>query len=474
VYNLLTLLEDFSMFTCFRNMKALAAIGGVAFGLFSIAIPVSQAQVKIEEMTPEQMAKGAAAMITGSSYKFSFSSAKAPGFVSVPATAQYSDQTGYGFEPGPTVTAVERGGSNPLSAGYVTSTQPFFFSVKVPEGNYRITLTLGDSKGESQTTVKTELRRLALESIATKSGEILTPTITANVRTATISPGVMVKLKGRETTKGPGGEWMSWDDKLTLEFSDKHPAVCAVDIEKADDLTTVYVCGDSTVCDQPSETFASWGQMLPRWFKQNIVVANNAESGETTASFYGEKRMDKIMTTLKQGDYVFVQFGHNDMKAGAVPLARYKQLYEKFVADARGKGATPVICTPVSRKSFGADGKITNSFGPFPDAVRQVAKEQNVAFIDLQNMTASMYEAIGKDKIGTAFANAREGTHHSDYGSYEISKCVVQSTIDAKLPLAGSVVEDWKTYDPSHPQMFEQFTLPLDPLRGNVATPLGN
>ncbi|MDP9173455.1 MAG: rhamnogalacturonan acetylesterase [Planctomycetota bacterium] len=412
---------------------------------------------------------------TAGPVKFSFSSAGAPGYVQVAPTAQYSDTTGYGFEPGSKVTIVDRGGSEALRSGYVTSDHPFFFSVKVPEGNYRITLTLGDSNGESVTTVKTELRRLALEQAHTSAGEIISPVITANVRQPRIPGGGAVKLKGRETSKNPGGEWAEWDDKLTFEFSDKHPALCALSIEKADELPTVYLCGDSTVCDQPSEPFNSWGQMLPRWFKGDVVIANQAESGETLGGFYAEGRIDKIMSTLKKGDYVFVQFGHNDMKAGAnEPPEKYKAFYARLVGETIAKGATPVILTPVSRKSFNANGQITNSFKEFPDKVRELAKEQDVAFIDLQNISARFYEALGKANITPVFANAREGTHHSDYGSYEIAKCVVQGIIDDKLPLAASVVDDWKPFDPSHPDLLANFTLPPDPSNRNVATPLGN
>jgi lysophospholipase L1-like esterase len=185
--------------------------------------------------------------------------------------------------------------------------------------------------------------------------------------------------------------------------------------------------------------------------------------------------MDKIMTTLKAGDYVFVQFGHNDMKpASNVPVDRYQQLLERFIASAKEKGATPVLITPVSRKSFGEGGKITNSFGDYPETVRKVAKTQNVALIDLQNMSAAFYEAIGRDKIQPAFANANEGTHHSDWGSYVIAKCIVQGIIDAKLPLSKHVVEEWKPFDPSHPDPLESFKLPPDPRPVRAQTPAGS
>lgn len=409
-------------------------------------------------------------------FKFSFSSATVVGYTHVSPAVRYSDDTGYGFEPGPDITAQAEAGGNPLTAGHVTSDQPFFFSVRIPEGNYRVTVTLGDAQAESTTTVKAELRRLMVEQARAAAGQFITRTFPVNVRTPQIPGGGTVGLLGREKQKTPGGEWFAWDDKLTLEFSGAHACVCSVEIEPAGSgLTTVYLIGDSTVCDQPAEPFNSWGQMLTRWLKPGVVVANHAESGERAAEFYAERRMDKIMSTLEAGDYVFVQFGHNDMKpASKEPVETYAKLFGQFVADARRKGAIPVLITPVSRETFDDSGKIANSFGDYPEAVRRVAKEQNVALIDLQKMSAAFYEALGKGRAQVAFANEREQTHHSDYGSYEIAQCIVQGIIDNKLPLARSIVDGWKTFDPSHPALFADFKLPADPKIVRVQTPKGN
>ncbi len=423
---------------------------------------------------PVRMAAFAAAMMIGAvagaqttqpaSFKFSFAANAPAGFTKVAANAAYSEETGFGFEPGAAVKE---------DNGFATSDAPFSFSAKVPEGSYRVTLTLGDPQAESITTVKSELRRLMLEAVQTKPAQTVTKTIMVNVRTPKIGDSGQVRLKARENQKTPGGEWAAWDDKLTLQFSDKHPAVVSVQIDPADpSIPTIYLCGDSTVCDQPAEPFNSWGQMLPRWFKPDVIVANHGESGETGPAFYGDGRMQKIMTTLKAGDWVFVQFGHNDMKS--MQADRYAQQLTRFVTDTRSKGATPVLITPVSRKGFDAEGKTTNSFRDFPDAVKRVAKEQNVTLIDLQAMSAKFYDTLGRDRIQPAFANEREGTHHSDYGSYEIARCIVQGIIDNKLPLASHVVDEWKTYDPTPPMMLEEFHLPPDPRPARSETPLGS
>src|SRR5438093_11454855 len=111
-----------------------------------------------------------------------------------------------------------------------------------------------------------------LQNIHTEPGQSETRSFIVNLRQPAISTGGQVKLKPREQTT----EFVDWDDKLTLELNGKHPSVSKIQIIKVD-VPTVYILGDSTVCDQPSEPYASWGQMLPRFFKPEIAVANHAE-----------------------------------------------------------------------------------------------------------------------------------------------------------------------------------------------------
>ncbi len=441
---------------------------GRRFG-FALGITMSMALVILMSF----ITAPARAADATTSYKFSFSpSGAAAGYTQVAPDAAYSDKTGYGFEDKTKVTAVA-GGSDPTT-GFVTASSPFFFSAKLPEGNYRVTVTLGDPKAESITTVKAELRRLMLERVHVDAGQSVMRTFIVNVRTPKLADGSQVRLKARETET----EARAWDDRLTLEFSDLHPAVSSIAIEPAGKVTTVYVIGDSTVCDQPTEPFNSWGQMLTRWFKPSVVVANHAESGETASGFVGEKRIAKIMETMTAGDYMFMQFAHNDMKnKGAGALDQYKKLLAQFCTQTRAKGATPVICTAVSRKTFGADGKITNSFitaqGDYIAAARQVAADQKVLLIDLNAQTATLYEAVGKDNSAKLFAGPTQGTHHSDIGSYEVAKMVVQGIMNSSLSLKADVVDEWKPFDPAHFDPLADFKIPLDPGRATQA-PLGS
>ena len=394
-----------------------------------------------------------------------------PGYTEVSDTVAFNSNVGYGFEPGSAVHTVTTEAQNALHDGFVTGRKPFFFSAAVPEGNYKVTVILGDPKGPSTTTVKAELRRLMLEKVDTQPGKFADRTFIVNVRRPQIATGGSVRLKEREKTS----EIRDWDDKLTLEFSGRQPKLCALTIDKINDLPTIYIAGDSTSTDQGKEPYNSWGQMITSFFKPDIAVANNGESGESLRSYIGENRLAKVMSVIKPGDYLFIQMGHNDQKEkgpGVGAFTTYKADLKLFVAEARKHGATPVLITPMNRRTFNASGKVTNSLGDFPAAVRQVAKEGSVALIDLNAMSKSMYEAFGPDGSKVLFAGT-DHTHHSDLGSYELAKCVIQGIRKDKLPIAKNIEKQVPPFDPAHPDSFQSFDVPPDP-HSTAIKPYGN
>ncbi|MGH7950297.1 MAG: rhamnogalacturonan acetylesterase [Limisphaerales bacterium] len=386
------------------------------------------------------------------SFKFDFGRKPKSGWIHISPTNFYSGENGFGFEPGANVVAEKQ---------FITSTNPFYFSVKVPEGNYKVTLALGDKTGESMTTVKAELRRLMLEKIYTPHGKIITRSFIVNVRTPKIPGGGRVHLKPRETTN----EWWAWDDKMTLEFNGARPCLRALQIEKAN-VPTVFLLGDSTVCDQPDAPWNSWGQMLPCFFKPEIAIANHAESGETIANSLRARRFEKVFSLMKPGDYLFVQFGHNDMKSRAPnALDIYKSDLKKVVAETRAKGGTPVLVTSMERKA----GVEHPTLMGYPNAVREIAKEENCALIDLNAMSLIFYRALGTN-LDKAF---QDGTHHDNYGSYELAKCVVEGIKKDKLPLAKFIGRDFKDFDPAHPDEVNAFQMAVSP-KISREKPLGN
>lgn len=277
----------------------------------------------------------------------------------------------------------------------------------MPEGNYRVKVTLAGPAGGSVVTLRAESRRLVLEKVQVAAGKTATREFTLNIRRPRIRANEQVHLKPRESGK------LDWDDKLTLEFNGLRPAVARIEIRPDPGAITVYLAGDSTVVDQDSEPWCTWGQMLPRFFKPDVAVANYAESGETLVAFEKELRLAKLLSTIKAGDYLFIQFAHNDQKSGPNHLdafTTYEQKLKLFIDEARQRGATPVLVTSMNRRTFDSDGKITNSLGDYPEAMRQTARQENVALIDLNAMSKVFYEALGPQGTLKVFVHYPTGT----------------------------------------------------------------
>lgn len=380
-----------------------------------------------------------------------------------PATT-YNSQRGFGIES-------------------ISADTPFSFSVNLPEGNYLVTFVFGDDTRATNTTVKAESRRLMLELVQTIPGEKITRVAAINIRNATLPPIPANAPGGDRVLISPSEEQLlTWDDKLTLEFLGDAPGVREITITPAPALPVVFLAGDSTVTDQPREPAASWGQMITRFFKPNVVIANHAKSGETMKSFISGLRLDKILSQAKAGDYLFIQFGHNDQKT-AWPQTyveagtTYKAYLRVFVAEARLRGMTPVLVTSPQRRRFERSGKIRNTLGDYPEAVREIAREQKCALIDLEAMSRAFYEALGPDKSPLAFNDGgRDLTHHNNYGAYELAKMIAQSIRDQKLPLAAHLVDDidalLRDFSPAHPDASEAVRIPAsaDPVvsRGGI------
>ena len=407
------------------------------------------------------------------SYKFDFGSGKVQqGYTKVLPDTKYSPGQGYGFEFSSKLSSKTYNGKDALKDDFVTSDKPFYFSAKLPEGNYNVKVILGDRAGTSTTTIKAECRRLMVEKAETKKGKFIAQAFTVHIRDSVIrsTTNSKVRLKAREF------EYLHWDDKLTLEFNGAAPKVCAVEITPAPNVTTVFLAGNSTVVDQSTEPWAAWGQMFPAFFKPNTVaIANYAESGETLRAFKGERRLEKIWSMAKAGDYLFIEFAHNDQKAGGNhldPFTTYKQTLKEWIAEARKRNMIPVLVTSMHRRNFDSLGRINNTLGDYPEAVRQTGKEEGVAVIDLNAMSKTLYEAWGPEKSIKAFvhfaANSfpnqskeiKDNTHFSTYGAYELARCVVNGVKQNIPALAKHLKDGLPAFDPSHPMAYENWKLP--------------
>ena len=349
-----------------------------------------------------------------------------------------------------------------------------YFSVLVPDGNYRITVTVGSKKRKAETVVRAESRRLMVENVKTARGQLIDCSFIVNKRSPrflmTTKDGVReetVRLKDREKS------YLNWDDSLTLEFNGPAPAVSRIRIEPDTTATTIFLCGNSTVVDQNAEPWASWGQMIPRWFDSRVAVSNHAESGLTARSFLAGNRLEKILTMMRPGDYVVCEFGHNDEKEhlpGDGAWYHYVYNLKVFVDKVRQAGGHIIFCTPTQRRFWQDDNRhIKDTHGDFPAAMRSVAERENVPIIDLNEKTRTFFETLGYEDSKRALvhypANTYPGqdqpladnTHFNPYGAYEVAKMVVQGMIDLNLPVVNGLRDDWKPFDPAHPDDFNLF-----------------
>lgn len=404
------------------------------------------------------------------SWRFAFGAAR-DGYTTVQADMVYEAKRGFGFEPGAQVQ----------TAGYLSASKPFYFTADVPEGNYNVTVTLGAPDAGSNTTIKSELRRLMLESVTTAPGAPVTRTFTVNVRTPAIR-AVNGVAAGKVDLKAPREtvtEARAWDRRLTLEINGTHPVVQAIEIVPVK-VPVIFLLGDSTVSDQPGEPYNSWGQMLPRFFKPGIAVANLAQSGETYRDSLSRRRLDKILSVMQPGDTVFMQFGHNDQKQikdnKGGPFTTYKDEIRQHVAAIRKHGGVPVIVSSMERRRFDDAGKAYETLTDYATAARQSAQELGTAFIDLHAMSLPLYQALGVEGSKKAFAEPQgklDNTHHSNYGSYELAQAVVTGLRKTGLPAARWIADGYGNFDPARPDPFASFDVPASPTL-TTERPLGD
>ncbi len=219
---------------------------------------------------------------------------------------------------------------------------------------------------------------------------------------------------------------------------------------------TIHLIGDSTMADKPAveNPERGWGQMFPQFFDSTVSIRNYARNGRSTKSFIDEGRWDVVRAALKPGDYVFIQFGHNDAKKSdstryADPHNAYRRNLLRFVREARQAGATPVLITPVHRRKFDSTGAIVDQHGDYPVVVREVAREERVPLIDLHARSRVLFERWGPEGTKDLFLwippgrfaavpqGKTDNTHFTPLGAVQVARLVADGIGDLQLPLAG-------------------------------------
>jgi lysophospholipase L1-like esterase len=218
---------------------------------------------------------------------------------------------------------------------------------------------------------------------------------------------------------------------------------------------TIYGIGDSTMADKikPEENpERGWGQLFPMFLTDKIKFDNRAVNGRSTRSFINEKLWDAVFKELKKGDYVFIQFGHNDQKEKdslryTNPHTAYRHNLIRFVTQTREKGATPFLFSSVARRNFNEKGVLVSTHGDYTVETRLIAQEYNVPFIDLEYYSELLEQSYGPEKSKQLHLHFKAGeipyykedkaddTHFSVKGATEIAKIVAQELKKTKLDL---------------------------------------
>lgn len=216
---------------------------------------------------------------------------------------------------------------------------------------------------------------------------------------------------------------------------------------------SLFMAGDSTMAAQPlipATPARGWGQMLQPYFEDDLRVENFASSGQSTKSFREKGRWQQIVDRLQPGDFVVIEFGHNDGKPDegrhTEPFGTFQQNLEQFVKEARERKAMPILATSIVRNVFNADGKtLRDTHGDYVVATRKVAEEQKVPLLDLNRKTGALLEQLGPERARQLFNNVepgdfpkypegfRDGTHLNTYGACRVSDLAVEEIL-AKVP----------------------------------------
>jgi lysophospholipase L1-like esterase len=221
---------------------------------------------------------------------------------------------------------------------------------------------------------------------------------------------------------------------------------------------TIYLIGDSTMADKSIRAYpeTGWGMPFKYFFDSSVTLENHAKNGRSTKSFREEKLWDPIVSKLQPGDYVFIQFGHNDEspeKVGRYTTPeQFKNNLLQYVEETRKKKANPLLLTPVARRSFDSGGRPVNTHGIYGELVKEVAAAAKVPLIDVQQSSGSLLQAFGEEGSKLLFLHLEPGehpnypqgkvdnTHFSELGARKIAQLVLKEIRNLKLPLAQNII----------------------------------
>lgn len=312
--------------------------------------------------------------------------------------------------------------------------EPLVISMEVPNGNYEVTVSI-KAHEDTVFSLLSQARRFIRNDVEIKANESMDITFNANVCDFHKDGADYTEVKTLDV-------FILCDGAVTATA-----AVSPVDVP------TIYIAGDSTVTDQPaeypyvpSETFCGWGQALQGLLKPGIAVSNHAQSGSCTLAFIGTN-FNAFKDKIKKGDVLVCEFGHNDQKVKELDaFGGYAEKLRYFVSFAREKGAYVILNSPINRIIFEPDGTLKNLLGEYRNAVKSVADELDVPFIDMWARTTDYFVTAGPVKSWDFFrckGEQRDYTHTNDIGGLMIAKMFAQEIKKNNVaPIAEFVDED--------------------------------
>jgi lysophospholipase L1-like esterase len=221
----------------------------------------------------------------------------------------------------------------------------------------------------------------------------------------------------------------------------------------ADAAPLVYLAGDSTMATKPLDLpERGWGMAMHGMMKDPAMIQNHAVNGRSTKSFIDEGRWSRLVAALQPGDFVIIQFGHNDEKVekpevGTDAATTFRDNLRRFIKDVRAKQATPILATPVARRKF-VEGKLQPTHGVYPEAIRTVAAEEKVALLDLEVATSKWLQEVGDEPSKQFFMwvepgkfeklpkGSQDNTHFVEAGALHVAELAAAQIREQNLPLA--------------------------------------
>lgn len=226
---------------------------------------------------------------------------------------------------------------------------------------------------------------------------------------------------------------------------------------------TLYIAGDSTAAQKYADAApeTGWGMALPFFLHKDRPVANHAVNGRSSKSFVDEGRLDVILDEIESGDFLIIQFGHNDAKREdparyTEPWSTYQDHLRLYIDGARSRGALPVLATSVERRRFDADGNARPTHGDYPAAMRALAERERVALLDIQALSIALWQELGVEETKKYFnwtETEQDNTHFNPPGAIEVARLVARELLRTRVlgprdlrRLDEAIPESWITW----------------------------